>query len=107
MIASRPVIQPAGVGPAEILKSALDEYTNSTTGKDPLALTWVLKFLLVGNGDVDWEALQREELPANIVSQVMLVCVTREGWRREDVGRRISQFGGLFDVEVVIVSSIA
>ncbi|PUU78252.1 hypothetical protein B9Z19DRAFT_89788 [Tuber borchii] len=53
LIASTPVVQPMGTGPAQILKGYLDGFD---CGRSPLEGTWVLRFLLVpkvssGGGD--------------------------------------------------------
>jgi len=111
IIADTPVIQPTGNGPAHILKGFLDEFS---AGRNPLDLTWVLKFLLVpkvehGNwGLQEWRELcTPDNLKEGEFRQTALLCLRREGMAMEDVGRRMMEFGKLFSVEVIIVSSLA
>ena len=110
MIAGTPVIEPSGNGPAQILKGYLDQIS---AGRDPLELTWVLKFLLVPKvEDVRWELHQWRELctPDNLreglFRQVALLCVRQAGMEMQEIGRRLMEFGKLFAVEVIIVSSL-
>ncbi|KAI5797569.1 hypothetical protein EDC01DRAFT_650458 [Geopyxis carbonaria] len=114
LIASTPVIKPSNNGPAQILKAYLDEYTGR---QDPLSLTWVLKFLLMpkagGRGKSmpdaqrDWQTLcSPEKLDERDFRPVALICVRREGFAKEELAKKLIQFGKLFSVEVMIVSSI-
>jgi hypothetical protein len=111
IIADTPVIQPTGNGPAHILKGFLDEFS---AGRNPLDLTWVLKFLLVpkvehGNwGLQEWRELcTPDNLKEGEFRQTALLSLRKEGMAMEDVGRRMMEFGKLFSVEVIIVSSLA
>jgi hypothetical protein len=111
--ADTPVVQPSGLGPGHTLTSYLDQFTGE---KNPLEVTWVMKFLLVptlsmdGKMDARWskdlverpETLQTEEW-----KQVLLVCVDPEGFQMENVQRMINALGQLFDLPVSIVLSLA
>jgi hypothetical protein len=111
MIASTPVIRPSGNGPAQILKSCLDEVNNR---RDPLSLTWVMKFLLTPKDPAnkwtldDWyDYCDPEKIPERQFREVALLCVRRESFRDDALYRRLIEFGKLFGVEFVVVSSIA
>jgi len=115
MIASTPVVQPMGTGPAQILKGYLDGFD---CGRSPLEGTWVLRFLLVPKvssggggwwdrvrlGGANWcdpdDGCERE------FRNLALVAVREEGMAREEVRRKLVEFGKLFSVEVVVVSSL-
>lgn len=112
MIANSPTIKPWGHGPAQILKSYLDSFAGD---RGPLELTWVLKFLLMLPAErsatvqeSNWHELCEPEslIEDDEVHRVALVCVRREAIQMEDLRRRLVQFGRLFSVEVILVSSI-
>lgn len=115
MIASTPVIKPSGNGPAQILKTYLDEYNGN---RSPLDVTWVLKFLLMPvmtdfkSKERWWESQDWQDLckPKGISEKefrpVALVCIRDAGFQRDDLARKLIEFGKLFSVEVMIVSSL-
>ncbi|PWW77823.1 hypothetical protein C7212DRAFT_342462 [Tuber magnatum] len=107
---------PMGTGPAQILKGYLDGFD---CGRNALEGTWVLRFLLVPkaggsgsggwwdrvrSGDGNWcdppDGCERE------FRNLALVAVRQEGMDREEVKRKLVEFGKLFSVEVVVVSSL-
>lgn len=115
MIASTPVIKPSGNGPAQILKAYLDEYNGN---RSPLDVTWVLKFLLMPvkkafeSKEKWWESQDWQDLckPKAISEKefrpVALVCVRDDGFQKDEVARKLIEFGKLFSVEAMIVSSL-
>lgn len=115
MIASTPVIKPSGNGPAQILKAYLDEYNGN---RSPLDVTWVLKFLLMPVKRAAepkqkwWESEDWQDLckPGTISEKefrpVALLCVREDGFKKDELSRKLIEFGKLFSVEVIIVSSL-
>jgi hypothetical protein len=104
-----------GHGPAQILKGYLDEFD---AGRSPLEGTWVLKFLLLPKQKVSegwWESrIQGQggdwcDPPDGCekeVKNVALVCVREGVVGMEETSRKLVEFGKLFSVEAVIVSSL-
>ncbi|KAH8151453.1 uncharacterized protein LAJ45_04658 [Morchella importuna] len=116
MIASTPVIKPSGNGPADILKGYLDEYDGN---RSPLDVTWVLKFLLMpvkkatqGEEGKWWESEDWQDLcKPKVISEkdfrpVALICVRDDGFKKDELSRKLIEFGKLFSVEVMVVSSL-
>lgn len=79
-------------------------------------MTWVMKFLLLPKSTStadrwwemrDWQDLcQPENLKERDFKPVALICVRRAGFQKDELARKFIEFGRLFSVEVVIVSSI-
>ncbi|RPA90163.1 hypothetical protein L873DRAFT_1795654 [Choiromyces venosus 120613-1] len=116
MIASTPVVQPMGTGPAQILKGYLDDFD---CGRSALEGTWVLRFLLVpkasnGGGGGWWDKVRfgggdwcdPEDGCEREFRHLALCAVREEGMGREEVRRKLVEFGKLFSVEVVVVPSL-
>jgi hypothetical protein len=107
MIADTPVIQPYGRVPALILKGLVDEFNGD---RDPGEITWVLRFLLMPKEGMKpvWEEVCKtpERVEEKEWKQVLLVGVNSDGFRMEELRRRVTGFGKLFAVDVEIVASL-
>jgi hypothetical protein len=86
----------------------MDEFNGPD--RDPREITWVLRFLLMPKEGMNPMWMEVCKTPERVEEkdwkQVLLVGVNSDGFRMEELRRRVTGFGKLFAVDVVIVASL-